>query len=59
MKVIDNVAYGLRQRKVSKAEAYRRAEEALDLVQLEGWRSARPSSSPGDSSSEWPWREPS
>lgn len=34
MSVIDNVAYGLRQRKVSKAKAYKAAEEALELVQL-------------------------
>jgi putative spermidine/putrescine transport system ATP-binding protein/spermidine/putrescine transport system ATP-binding protein len=34
MSVIDNVAYGLRQRKMDKPVAYKAAEEALDLVQL-------------------------
>jgi spermidine/putrescine ABC transporter ATP-binding subunit len=43
MKVIDNVAYGLRQRKVSKSEAYKAAEEALDLVQLEDMANRSPS----------------
>jgi spermidine/putrescine transport system ATP-binding protein len=43
MKVIDNVAYGLRQRRLSKKEAYKRAEEALDLVQLEGMARRSPS----------------
>ena len=34
MSIIDNVAYGLRQRKMDKKAAYRAAEEALSLVQL-------------------------
>jgi spermidine/putrescine ABC transporter ATP-binding subunit len=36
MTIIDNVAYGLRQRKVKKSDAYKAAEEALNLVQLHG-----------------------
>jgi putative spermidine/putrescine transport system ATP-binding protein/spermidine/putrescine transport system ATP-binding protein len=36
MTIIDNVAYGLRQRKLDKKNAYKAAEEALDLVQLHG-----------------------
>ncbi len=36
MTIIDNVAYGLRQRKINKSAAYKAAEEALNLVQLPG-----------------------
>jgi putative spermidine/putrescine transport system ATP-binding protein len=36
LNVIDNVAYGLMIRKVDKAERYRIAEEALELVALPG-----------------------
>jgi spermidine/putrescine ABC transporter ATP-binding subunit len=36
MSVIDNVAYGLRQRKMSKSAAYKAAGESLELVQLHG-----------------------
>jgi len=36
LNVIDNVAYGLMIRKVGKAERYRVAEEALELVALPG-----------------------
>ena len=36
LNVIDNVAYGLMIRKVGKAERYRIAEEALELVALPG-----------------------
>jgi spermidine/putrescine ABC transporter ATP-binding subunit len=36
MTVIDNVAYGLKQRKMDKKAAYQAAEEALELVQLQG-----------------------
>jgi spermidine/putrescine ABC transporter ATP-binding subunit len=36
MTIIENVAYGLRQRKLNKKEAFKEAEEALDLVQLHG-----------------------
>ena len=43
MSIIDNVAYGLRQRKVSKAAAYKAAEEALSLVQLHGMAHRSPS----------------
>ncbi len=42
MTVLDNVAYGLRQRKLSKAESYKAANEALDLVQLPGMADRTP-----------------
>ncbi|HAM45738.1 MAG TPA: spermidine/putrescine ABC transporter ATP-binding protein, partial [Propionibacteriaceae bacterium] len=34
LRVLDNVAYGLRRRKVAKAEALRRAAESLQMVDL-------------------------
>jgi spermidine/putrescine transport system ATP-binding protein len=42
MTVLDNVAYGLKQRKVGKEERYREAGEALELVRLTGREQARP-----------------
>jgi spermidine/putrescine transport system ATP-binding protein len=42
MSILDNVAYGLKQRKVSKAERYVKAREALELVQLTGRETHRP-----------------
>src|SRR3954463_8550093 len=42
MTVLDNVAYGLKQRKVSKHERYRQAGEALELVRLTGREQAKP-----------------
>ncbi len=41
MDVAQNVGYGLRQRKVSKAEESRRVGEALDLVRLGGYGKRR------------------
>jgi len=43
MSILDNVAYGLKQRGVGKSERYARAREALDLVQLTGRDKHRPS----------------
>jgi spermidine/putrescine ABC transporter ATP-binding subunit len=40
--VLDNVAYGLKQRKVGKEERRRRAAEALELVRLTGRQTAQP-----------------
>jgi spermidine/putrescine ABC transporter ATP-binding subunit len=42
MTVRDNVAYGLKQRGLARAERQRLAEEALDLVQLRGYADRRP-----------------
>jgi len=41
MDVAQNVGYGLRQRKVGKAEEQRRVAEALDLVRLSGYAKRR------------------
>ena len=43
MTVLDNVAYGLKQRGVGKAERHERARQALELVQLTGREKHRPS----------------
>jgi spermidine/putrescine ABC transporter ATP-binding subunit len=42
MSILDNVAYGLKQRKLSKAKRYPPAREALELVQLAGRDQHRP-----------------
>jgi spermidine/putrescine transport system ATP-binding protein len=42
MSVLDNVAYGLKQRKVGKSERSAKAREALELVQLRGRDTHRP-----------------
>jgi spermidine/putrescine ABC transporter ATP-binding subunit len=42
MTVLDNVAYGLKQRKIGKKERHAKATEALKLVRLEGREQARP-----------------
>ena len=42
MSVADNVGFGLRVRKVGRAEERRRTREALDLVQLSGLAERRP-----------------
>src|SRR5712672_3177647 len=36
MSVLDNVAYGLKQRKVGKDQRHAKAKEALELVQMTG-----------------------
>jgi spermidine/putrescine transport system ATP-binding protein len=43
MSVLDNVAYGLKQRKVGKPERFTRAREALELVRMTGREKDRPS----------------
>src|SRR5436853_6165493 len=42
MSILDNVAYGLKQRKVGKKERYQKAGEALELVRLVGRDTHRP-----------------
>jgi spermidine/putrescine transport system ATP-binding protein len=42
MSVLDNVAYGLKQRKVGKPERHARAREALELVRMTGRERHRP-----------------
>jgi len=43
MSILDNVAYGLKQRKVGKKERHKQAGEALELVRLVGRDAHRPS----------------
>ncbi len=43
LSVFDNVAFGLRRKKVPKEEIRRRVEESLELVDLPGFGSRRPS----------------
>jgi spermidine/putrescine transport system ATP-binding protein len=43
MTILDNVAYGMKQKRVSKSDRYARAREALELVQLTGREKHRPS----------------
>src|SRR4051812_10260839 len=42
MSILDNVSYGLKQRKVGKRERHQKAGEALELVQLTGRDKHRP-----------------
>jgi spermidine/putrescine transport system ATP-binding protein len=42
MSVADNIAYGLRQRHISRAEVRRRVGEALEMVRLVGGEARRP-----------------
>jgi spermidine/putrescine ABC transporter ATP-binding subunit len=42
MTVLDNVAYGLKQRKIAKDDRYKQAAEALELVRLTGREQAKP-----------------
>src|SRR5579862_2848405 len=42
LSVAENVAFGLRYQKLSKAESARRAGEALELVRLRGFENRRP-----------------
>src|SRR5689334_7245232 len=47
MSVLDNVAYGLKQRKVGKPERHTRAREALELVRMTGRETQRPTTLSG------------
>ncbi len=43
MSILDNVAYGMKQKRLGKSERYARAGEALELVRLTGRDKHRPS----------------
>ncbi|MDX6360213.1 MAG: spermidine/putrescine transport system ATP-binding protein, partial [Nocardioidaceae bacterium] len=43
MTILDNVAYGLKQKGTGKSERYGKAREALELVQLTGREKHKPS----------------
>lgn len=43
MNVADNIGYGLKLKKTSKAEISRRVKEMLELVQLSGFEKRKPS----------------
>jgi spermidine/putrescine transport system ATP-binding protein len=43
MSILDNVAYGMKQKRVGRSERYARAGEALELVRLTGRDKHRPS----------------
>jgi ABC-type transporter Mla maintaining outer membrane lipid asymmetry ATPase subunit MlaF len=47
MSVLDNVAYGLKQRRVGKPERHARAREALELVRMTGREAQRPTTLSG------------
>ena len=55
MDVRENVEYGLRVKRVGKAERRRRALEALASVRLQDLAARRPASSPAASASGWRW----
>ncbi len=56
MTVRDNIAFGLKVRKLPKAEIRARVDELLNLVQLTGYAARIPRSSRGASGSGWRWR---
>jgi spermidine/putrescine transport system ATP-binding protein len=43
MTILDNVAYGMKQKRVGKSDRYQRAREALELVRLTGREKHKPS----------------
>jgi spermidine/putrescine transport system ATP-binding protein len=47
MRVLDNVAYGLKQRGVAKAERERQAADALAMVRMDGFERRRPAEMSG------------
>ena len=55
MNVAENVAYGLRERSVERAERERRVGRALEPVRMRSTGTACPTSSPAASSSAWRW----
>ena len=59
LNVADNVAYGLKARKVPKEQITPRVDEALRMVQIDQLKAPSPTSCPAGSSSVWPWPGPS
>src|SRR5438094_3270585 len=57
--IFDNVAYGLRVRRLPAATIRARVGQVLELVGLPGYERRFPTSSRAESSSAWRWRGPS
>jgi ABC-type Fe3+/spermidine/putrescine transport system ATPase subunit len=54
--VTENVAFGLRMRRIERSAMARQVAEALALVRLHHLGGRYPASCPAASSSAWPWR---
>ena len=59
MNVEQNISYSLRLRRVDKATIRKTVEEALELVQLEGFEKRMPNERQAASSNGWPLQGPS
>jgi multiple sugar transport system ATP-binding protein len=59
MSVADNIAYGLKIRRMDKAEIDRRVNKVADMLELGPCWTASPSSCRVASASAWPWAGPS
>lgn len=58
MSVRDNVAFGLKNRKVPQDQIESQVDEILKVVKIDHLKSECPPSCPAASSSVWPWPEP-
>jgi spermidine/putrescine transport system ATP-binding protein len=64
LNVFDNVAFGLRYQKLSRAETAKRVHEALDLVQMSSYEKRRPGTLSGGQQQgprwpgRWSWARP-
>ncbi len=58
MNIYENIAFGLRIKKVPEAEIKNRVEKMLKLVELNGFQNRSVRSLSGDSSKELPLQEP-
>ena len=56
LNVFENIAYGLKIKKLSPAEIKRKVAGVLELTELGDWRTAPPTSFRAASSSGWRWR---
>ena len=59
LNVFENVAFGLKRKKVGKDEITGRVDEALRLVEMGGFEERKPGQMSGGSSSGWRSRVPS